>query len=107
MDEEDWVLFVRRGDGKYHIMKGMAAESAYYGTEPASNDRDVLIPFVNTYCQYLSWPDMLGLFPGLIEDIRNFGAVLSKLAVYQRTIEGDDLFTRRMIITELSTYLAQ
>jgi len=101
MDEEDWVLFVRRGDGKYHIMKGMAAESAYYGTESASNNRDVLIPFVNTYCQYLSWPDMLGLFPGLIEDIRNFGAVLSKLAVYQRTIEGDDLFTRRMIITEL------
>ena len=36
-----------------------------------------------------------------MEDIQNFGAVLSKLAVHQRTIEGDDLFTRRMIITEL------
>lgn len=101
MDEEDWILFMRRNDGKYHVMKGMAAESAYYGTEPADDERDVIIPFVNTYYQYLSWPDMLGLFPGLIEDIRNFGAVLSKLAVHQRTIEGNDLFTRRMIITEL------
>ena len=101
MDDEDWILFLQRRDGKYHVLKGEAAESAYYGTEPADDQQDVLIPFIDLYFQHFSWPEMLGLFPGLVEDVRNFATILSKLAIYQRMIEHSNLFTRRIVTTEL------
>ena len=101
MSDEDWFLFVQRMDGKFEVMKGMAGESAYFGSEPADSEKDVYIEFINLYIQHLSWPRIIGIFPGLIEDIRNISASLSKLAIYQHIRQPRSIGIERLVRTEL------
>jgi len=100
-DDEDWLNFVPGSDGELRFYIGEPIEGVYLGKEPENPENDLNITFLELYYQRLSWPDIAGLFPKVIDDIRNLAASLSKLALYQKALPGSSMGLHRFVQTEL------
>lgn len=100
-DDEDWLNFVPGPDGDLRFFIGEPIEGVYLGKEPEEPENDLKITFLELYYQRLSWPDIAGLFPKVIDDLRNLATSLSKLALYQKTLPGSSMGLHRFVQTEL------
>ena len=100
-DDEEWLNFVPGPDDDLQFFIGEPIEGVYFGEEPEDPKNDLNITFLELYYQRLSWPDIAGLFPKVIDDLRNLAASLSKLAMYQRTLSESTMGLQRFVQTEL------
>jgi len=101
MHDEEWLNFVSRSDGELQFCIGESIEGVYFGKNPENPKNDLNITFLELYYQRLSWPDIAGLFPKVLDDLRNLAASLSKLAIYQRTLPESMGGLYRFVQTEL------
>jgi hypothetical protein len=100
-DDEDWLNFVPGAEGDLKFFIGEPAEGVYLGSVPENPDHDLNITFFELYYQRLSWPDIAGLFPRILDDLRNLSSSLSKLALYQRTLPESSRGLHRFVQTEI------
>lgn len=99
--EEDWFMLVPNSSGGFDWVYAESISSTYFGAECADDDRDIVIDFLDIYYQFLSWPDVMGIIPDIIEDIRNMSACISKIAIYQAMSKESTSHLRRFVITEI------
>lgn len=100
-EDEEWLNFIPGSDGELRFYKGEPMEGVYFGKEPEDPTNDLNITFLELYYQRLSWPDIAGLFPKILDDLRNLASCLSKLAIYQKTLSDSTIGLHRFIQTEL------
>lgn len=100
-DDEDWLNFVPDDDGNLKFFIGEPISGVYFGTEPENPETDINMTFIELYYQRLSFPNIAGLFPSLLDDLRNLSAVLSKMAHYQSSMPTGSFGIQRFIQTEL------
>lgn len=99
-DDQDWLNFLPGKDGEIRFFIGEPIEGVYFGKE-AEDEKDLNFTFLEVYYQYLTWPDIVGVFPQLIDDIRNLAASLSTLAVYQSELSESGPGIARLVQREL------
>lgn len=101
MEGEDWFLLMPDSTGDLQWVIAESSESGYFGSESANEETDLQVPFLNLYYQHLSWPDILGILPDLVEDVRNMSASLSKIGLYQSLSMSNAASVERFVVTEL------
>lgn len=99
--DEDWFMLVPSPRGGLDWVFAESISSTYFGAECANDERDIMMDFLDVYYQFLSWPDIMGILPDIIDDIRNISACISKLAIYQSISKETTSHLRRFVITEI------
>lgn len=100
-DDEDWLNFIPDEDGNLRFFIGEPMNGVYFGKEKANPETDIELTFVELYYQRLSWPDIAGLFPDLLDDLRNLATCLSKLALFQSSLSTNIGGIQGVVQTEL------
>lgn len=98
-DNEDWLIF-HIHDGEVVPIKGETVVGSYFGTERADED-DLEIPFLNFYYQHASWPDVMGILPQIVADIRLLSVSLMKIASFQYYSQRSSLGYEPFVRSEL------
>lgn len=98
---EDWFMLVPGPKGGLDWVFAESISSTYFGAECANDECDIVIDFLSVYYQFLSWPDIMGIIPDMIDDIRNISASISKIAIYQAMSKETTSHLRRFVITEI------
>jgi hypothetical protein len=96
----DWLSFVPDGDGNLVFMDAEPVTGIYFGAEPYE-ENDLNLQFFDLYYQRLSWPDIAGLFPQLVDDVRNMATCMTKFALFQSSFEETSVGIQKLVQTEL------
>jgi len=100
-NDEEWLNFIPDPNGNLSFYKGEPIEGVYFGKEPYEAENDLNFLFLELFYQRLTWPDIMGLLPQLLDDLRNLATSLTTLAIYQSSLSDFGFGIQRLVQTEL------